>query len=84
MRFRTAAILSVVLVGGILFIVPAVVEAVFLPSLRQGVPDPIPRYEQILLGAALFCHRFRWFLAPTTVLLVFLIAACSRESALRK
>ena len=81
MGFRTATILSVVLVGGMLFILPAVVEAVFLPSLRQGVPNPIPDYEAYLLAVALFCHRFRWFLAPLTVVILFLIAAFTRESA---
>ena len=84
MSIRTAAILSAVLVGGILFILPAVVEAVFLPSLRQGVPNPIPDYEAILLEVSLFCHRFRWFLAPVTVLVLLLIAALTRESGGRR
>lgn len=84
MRFRTAAILSAVLVGGVLFVLPAVVEAVFIPSLRQGVPNPMPGYEQILLGVALFCHRFRWLLAPPTVLVFFLIAGFTREWAVRR
>ena len=83
MRIRTAAILSAVLVGGILFILPALVEAVFLPSLRQGIPNPIPDYELILLDVALFCHRFRWLLAPLTVLVLFLIATFTRQSAVR-
>ena len=54
MSIRTATVLSAVLVGGILFILPAVVEAVFLPSLRQGIPNPIPDYEAILLDVAFF------------------------------
>jgi hypothetical protein len=84
LRFKTAAILSAVLVGGVLFIFPAVVEAVYLPSLRQGVPNPIPEYEANLLGAALFCHRFRWFLAPLTVLVLFVVAAFTGKSAGRR
>jgi hypothetical protein len=67
-----------------LFVLPAVVEAVFLPSLRQGVPNPIPDYEAILLEVALFCHRFRWLLAPFSVVVLFLIAAFTRESAVHR
>jgi hypothetical protein len=80
-RYRTAAIWSAVLVGGMLFTLPAVVEATFLPSLRQGGPDPIPGYEQILLAVALFGHEWRWLLAPLTVLVLFLIAVFTSESA---
>jgi hypothetical protein len=46
-RFRTAAILSAVLVGGT-FILPAVVEATLLPSLQ----NPVPGYEQVILAVA--------------------------------
>jgi hypothetical protein len=83
-RFRTAAILSALLVGGILFLLPAVIEASFLPSLRQGVPNHVPGYEQILLAVALFCHDRRWLLAPLTVLVLFLIAASSSESGVHR
>ena len=83
-RFRTAAILSAVLVGGVLIIFPAVVEAIFLPSLRQGIPNPIPDYEANLLSVALFFHRYRWLLAPLTVLVLFLIAAFTSRSAVRR
>ena len=41
MRYKTAAILSVVLVGG-MFVFPAVILAIFLPSLRQGLPSLEP------------------------------------------
>jgi len=75
--------LSAVLVGG-MFIFPAVVEAVYLPSLRQGIPNPIPDYEANLLGAALFCHRFRWLMAPLTVLVFFVVAAFTSKSAVRR
>ena len=83
-RFRTAAVLSAVLVGGVLFIFPAVVEAIYLPSLRQGVPNPIPEYEANLLGIALFFHRYRWLLAPLTIPVLFLIAAFTSRSAVRR
>ena len=80
MSFRTAGILCVVLIGGMLVLLPAVVEAVFLPSLRQGRPDPVPAYEQIILAIAFFCLRFRWFLAPLMVMVFFLFAAFTNAS----
>ncbi len=76
MRFRTAGILSVVLIGG-MFCLPAAVSAVFLPSLNQGLP--VPGYERILLGLAEFCGRFRWFLALPIVTVLFTFAAISYE-----
>jgi hypothetical protein len=78
-RFRTAAILSAVLVGGMILL-PAVVKAVFLPSLRQGLPNPVPGYEQVLLRVAAFCLRFSCLLALPTVAVFFLIAAFTSES----
>lgn len=82
MRFRTAAILSAVLVGG-MFILPAIVKAVFLPSLRQGFPNPVPYYEQIILRVAAFWLRYSWLLALPTVVVLFLIAAFTSESGVR-
>jgi hypothetical protein len=81
-RFRTAAILSAVLVGG-MFVLPAIVKAVFLPSLRQGFPNPVPDYEQIILRVAAFCLRYSWLLALPTVVVLFLIAAFTGESGVR-
>ncbi len=57
MRYRTAAILSVVLIGG-MFVLPAAVKDILLPSLEQGVI--IPLYERILLGLSVFCLSFRY------------------------
>ena len=82
MRYRTAAILSVVLVGG-MFILPAVVKAVFLPSLRQGFPNPVPVYEQMILHVAAFCLRYNWLLALPAIGMLFLIAAFTNESGVR-
>lgn len=73
MRYRTAAILSVVLIGG-MFVVPAVVKAIFLPSLEQGLPNPVPGYEQILLEVALFCGRWHFVSALPIVVVLFTIA----------
>lgn len=46
MRYRTAAILSVVLIGG-MFGLPEAIRAVFLPSLEQGIPAQVPGYERV-------------------------------------
>lgn len=56
-RYKTAGILSAVLVvvTAAMFALRAAVWAVFLPSLKQGLPDPIPGYEKILLEVAVFC-----------------------------
>jgi len=76
-RFRTAAILSAVLVGGGMVIFPAFVRAVLIPSLQ----DPIPGYEIVILRVYMLCTMWRWVLAPLTVLVLFLIAALTSESA---
>jgi hypothetical protein len=81
-RYRTAAILSAVLVGG-MFVLPTVIKAVFLPSLQQGLPNPVPGYEQILLSVAALCLRFSWLLALPTVAVLFLIATLTGESGVR-
>ncbi|HTW59983.1 MAG TPA: hypothetical protein VMD99_17790 [Terriglobales bacterium] len=73
MRFRTAAILSVVLIGG-MFLLPAAVLAVFLPSLKQGLPNPLPLYEQILLAITAFFLAWRFLLALPIVAVLFTIA----------
>lgn len=60
-RYRTLAISSFVLLGA-MFAVPAIIWAIFLPSLRQGLPDPIPLYERFLLEIAVFCGSWKWLL----------------------
>ena len=86
MRYRTAAILSVVLIGG-MFGLPEAIRAIFLPSLEQGIPAPAPGYEQVLLGVAVFCFRFRWVLAlpiAAVVVVLFTIAALTSAVGTRK
>jgi len=61
-RYRTAAISCFVLIGG-MFGLPALIWAIFLPSLRQGLPNPLPAYERILLEIAVFCGDWKWLLA---------------------
>lgn len=67
LRYRTAAILATVLIGG-MFCLPTAVFAVF-PNMRQGSPIPV------LLGLVLFCVRFRWFLALPITTILFTLAA---------
>jgi type II secretory pathway component PulF len=67
LRFRSAAILCFVLIGGMLGL-PALIWAIFLPSLKQGLPNPLPAYEKILLDFAAFCGKWKWF--PTLPVIV--------------
>jgi hypothetical protein len=81
-RYRTAAILSIVLIGG-MFGLPDAIKAVFLPSLEQGVPTPVPGYEKVLLEIAFFCSKVRWLLAlPTAVVVVGLFTVAGFTSAM--
>jgi hypothetical protein len=82
-RYRTATILSIVLIGG-MFAVPAVIESAFLPSLKQGVPDRLPGYEQVLLAGAVFFLRWRFVLALPIALVLFTVAAFSSSSKVRQ
>jgi hypothetical protein len=70
MRYSTAAILSLVLVGG-MFVLPAAV----LASLKQGLPTPIPGYERILIDVAAFCLSFRFLLVIPILSVLFTVAA---------
>jgi hypothetical protein len=81
-RYRTAAISCFVLIGG-MFGLPAVIWAVFLPSLKQGLPNPLPAYEKFLLDIAVFCGDWKWLLAlPVLGLgLLFTIAELTASRA---
>ena len=89
MQYRTAVIWSVVIVvltGG-MFGLPAAVWAVFLPSLKQGIQDPMPGYERLLFDIAVFCGPLKWMLAilaPPIVLVLFTIAALTTDSWVRR
>lgn len=69
MRYRTAAILSVVVIVS-MFTFPRAVETLLLPSL----PDPVPGYDQVLLIVAEFCLRWWWVLAPVIPIVLFTVA----------
>lgn len=79
MRYRTAAVLSVVLIGG-MFVVPSAIMAFLLPSLNQGIPDPLPGYEQVLLAVAAFFLTWRFLLALPIAFLLFTVAAFTSAS----
>jgi len=68
-RYRTAAILSVVVIVS-MFTFPRAVEDILLPSL----PDPVPGYDQVLLIVAEFCLRWSWVLAPVIPIVLFTVA----------
>jgi hypothetical protein len=61
MRYRTIAISSFGLLAA-LFAIPAMIWAIFLPSLKQDLPAPIPFYERVHLGIAVFCVGWKWLL----------------------
>jgi hypothetical protein len=82
-RYRTAAVLSVVLIGG-MFAVPSAIMAVFLPSLNQGIPDPLPGYEHVLLAVAAFFLTWRFLLALPIAFLLFTVAAFTSASTGRQ
>ena len=60
-RYRTLAISCFMLLGA-MFAVPATIWAIFSPSLKQGLPDPIPTWEKALLDVAVFCGWWKWLL----------------------
>jgi hypothetical protein len=88
-RYKTAAIWSAVLVvvtAG-MFALPAAVWAVFLPSLKQALPDPIPGYERVLLEVAVFCGRVKWMLAILALPIIgalFTVAEFTSQAQVRK
>jgi len=63
-----------------MFAVPAIIWAVFLPSLKNGLHDPIPAYERILLYIAVFCGSWKWLLAIPIPVVLFTIAAFTSAS----
>ena len=60
MRYRSAAILTAVLIGGIFVLPNVVLTALINPSLKQGFPDPVPGYELLLLQFTSFCFTWRF------------------------
>jgi hypothetical protein len=70
-----------------MFALPAAVWAVYLPSLKQGSPDPIPGYERVLLGVAVLCGTWKWMLAVLVLPIVgtlFIVAESTSNTQARK
>ncbi len=78
MRLRTAAILSIVLIGG-MFVFPRVILSLF-PSLGQGA-NTRPYYEHLLISLTLFCIDFKWVLALPIALTLFTVAAFTNRTS---
>jgi len=77
MSYRTAILLSLALIG-IMFGLPAAIWSYFMPSLKQGLPNPLPDYEVILLNVAEFCAMYRWLVVPPVVAALSLIAGITK------
>jgi hypothetical protein len=41
---------------------PAIIWAIFLPSLKHGLPGPIPLYQRVFLEIAVFYGMWKWLL----------------------
>jgi len=76
-RYRTAAILTAVLIGGIFVLPNVVLTALINPSLKQGFPDPVPGYELLLLQFTSFCFTWRLPFALPIIAAPLSIAALS-------
>jgi hypothetical protein len=82
MRFRTAAILSVVLVGG-MFATSIAGGALARWHLGRGELE-IPNYERMFFGIAAFCSSFRVLLAIPIVSVLFTIATFTNQARQRR
>lgn len=73
MSYKAAGILSALLIVS-MFVLPAAVEAILVPSL----PDPVPLYEQILLRVAFFCAFWHFAAVIPILVVLFTLAAFTR------
>ncbi|MFY9672829.1 MAG: hypothetical protein WAK13_00160 [Terriglobales bacterium] len=66
MRYRTAAIFSVVLivVTGGMFAIESVLKTTFIPPLHSNLP--LSGFDRNLISVALFCGFYKWLLALFT------------------
>ena len=67
MRYRTAAILSVVpiVVTGGMFAIESVLKTTFIPPLHSDLP--LSGFDRNLIAVALFCGLYKWLLALFTL-----------------
>ena len=80
-RYSTAAILSVVLIGG-MFVLPLLAEVALGHYVEQGLVMPLS--ARIFFGVAFFCARFHWLLALPIAAALFTLAALTSPSPARK
>jgi hypothetical protein len=83
-RYRTAAILSVVLivVTGGMFAIESVLMTTFIPPLHSDLP--LSGFDRNLIAVALFCGHYKWLLALFTlaavpVLLTIAVFTCDSK-----
>ena len=81
MSYRTAGILSVVLIGG-MFVVSFMTMAAAGRFIEQGVE--IPRYDRAFLAFGFFVAQFKWVLAMPIAFVFFLLATVTGKSKARK
>jgi len=82
MSFRTAAILSVVLVGG-MFLTSIATEHLALWYVAHGV-ETIPVYQRVFFSMGAFCASFRVLLALPTVAVLFTVAIFTSQRTPQK
>ena len=81
MRLRTAAILSVILIGG-MFALRSVSYHLTLSYVEQGVKE-IPPSARMFFVITAFFYSFWWMLAPAIVGVLFTVALLTRQSRQR-
>ena len=81
MRLRTAAILSVVLIGG-MFALRTAAYHLALSYVEQGVKE-VPSSARIFFIIAAFFYSFWWLLAPAIVCALFTVAILTSQSRQR-
>ncbi len=77
MRIRTAAVLSFVIVGGMLAM-PRAAGHLARWYVARGI-ETIPSYQRLFFGLAMFVGSWWWALAPMTVGVLFTIALVSSQ-----
>jgi hypothetical protein len=81
LRLRTAAILSVVLIGG-MFAMRSAGYHLALSYVEQGVKE-IPPYARIFFVITAFFYGFWWLLAPAIVGVLLTVALVTSQSRQR-
>jgi hypothetical protein len=82
MRFRTAAILSVVLVGGMF--ATSIAGGALARWLWEHGNGGLPIYTRMFLEVAAFCSSFRVLLAVPIVSVLFTIATFTNQARQRR